>query len=265
MSAIDSGIYINHTALREWAKNVFMKVGVSAPDAKIISDSLLAANLRGVDTHGITRMMGVYVKRIQLGLMNPAPRFEIVREKASTALIDCHNSIGQLGSYFAMQKTLEKARDTGTAFVTTTHSNHYGAAAYWAMMALEHGMIGFSSVNATATMAPTGGREAMFGTNPVAFAIPAGKDIPFVLDMATTLVARGRSVLSAKQGTPLAPVWAFDARGNPNGPEGSLVGAACAHGRIQGLWPRLCRGHFERHSDRLQFRQTFPRHVGGKL
>ena len=235
MSAIDSGIYINHTALREWAKNVFMKVGVSAPDAKIISDSLLAANLRGVDTHGITRMMGVYVKRIQLGLMNPAPRFEIVREKASTALIDCHNSIGQLGSYFAMQKTLEKARDTGTAFVTTTHSNHYGAAAYWAMMALERGMIGFSSVNATATMAPTGGREAMFGTNPVAIAIPAGKDIPFVLDMATTLVARGRIVLYAKQGKPLAPGWAFDAKGNPTtDPKEALSGLLAPMGGYKG-------------------------------
>jgi LDH2 family malate/lactate/ureidoglycolate dehydrogenase len=177
MSTVDSGIYINHTALGEWAKNIFMKVGVSASDAKIFSDSLLAANLRGVDTHGITRLMGLYVKRIKLGLMNPVPRFEIVREKASTALIDCHNSIGQLGSRFAMQKAMEKARNTGTAFVTTTHSNHYGAAAYWAMMALERGMIGFPDANAAAVMAPTGGREAMLGANPFAIAIPAGKDI----------------------------------------------------------------------------------------
>ncbi len=215
MATVDSGTYINHTALGEWAKNIFMKLGVSEPDADIITQSLLSANLRGVDTHGITRMLGVYVKRIQLGLMQTTPHFEVVREKASTALIDCHNSIGQLGAYLAMQKTIEKAKKTGTAFVATTHSNHYGAAAYWAMMALEHGMIGFSSVNAPAAMAPTGGRQAMFGTNPFAIAVPAGNDIPFVLDMATTLVARGRIVLYAKQGKTLAPGWAFDAMGRP--------------------------------------------------
>jgi LDH2 family malate/lactate/ureidoglycolate dehydrogenase len=235
VSTVDSGIYINHAALGEWAKNIFMKVGVSAPDAKIFSDSLLAANLRGVDTHGITRLMGLYVKRIRLGLMNPVPRFEIVREKASTALIDCHNSIGQLGSRLAMQKALEKAKSTGTAFVTTTHSNHYGAAAYWAMMALEHGMIGFSATNAAAVMAPTGGREAVLGANPFAIAIPAGKDIPFVLDMSSTVVARGRIALYAKQGKTLAPGWAFDARGNPTtDPNEALSGLLAPMGGYKG-------------------------------
>lgn len=110
MPTINSGVYVNHAVLGEWAKNIFLKVGVSASDAAIISDSLLAANLRGVDTHGITRMLDVYVKRIQLGLTNPIPKFEIVCEKASTALIDCHNSIGQLGSHFAMKKAIEKAK-----------------------------------------------------------------------------------------------------------------------------------------------------------
>jgi LDH2 family malate/lactate/ureidoglycolate dehydrogenase len=235
MSTIDSGICINHTALGEWAKKIFVKAGVSAADAAIVTDSLLAADLRGVNTHGITRMLGVYVKRIQLGVMNPVPRFEIVRERASTALIDCHNSIGQLGSYFAMQKALEKAKNTGTAFVATTHSNHYGAAAYWAMMALEHGMIGFSAVNTIATTPPTGGREARFGTNPIAYAIPAGKDIPFVLDMATTMVARGRVILYAKQGKPLAPGWAFDAMGNPTtDPQKALSGLLAPMGGYKG-------------------------------
>jgi LDH2 family malate/lactate/ureidoglycolate dehydrogenase len=235
MATVDSGTFINHKALGEWAKNIFMKVGVSASDADIITKSLISANLRGVDTHGVTRMMGVYVKRIRVGVMNPVPRFEIVREKASTALIDCHNSIGQLGAHLAMQKTIEKAKKTGTAFVATTHSNHYGAAAYWTMMALEHGMIGFSAVNAPAAVAPTGGREALFGTNPFAVAVPAGKDIPFVLDMATTLVARGRIVLYAKQGKELQPGWAFDAMGRPTtDPQVALKGLLAPMGGYKG-------------------------------
>ena len=215
MATGDSGIYIKHEALGEWARKILMKVGVGEADAAIVADSLIAANLRGVDTHGVNRMLGVYITRIEHRLMNTAPRFEIVRERASTAIIDCHNSIGQLGSRFAMQKTLEKAKNCGAAFVVTTHSNHYGAAAYWAMMALEHGMIGFSSVNAPATLAPTGGREPLLGTNPIAIAIPAGKDIPFVLDMATTVVARGRIVLYAKQNKTLEPGWALDSLGRP--------------------------------------------------
>ena len=235
MATVDSGTFINHKALGEWAKNIFMKVGVSASDADIITESLIAANLRGVDTHGVTRMMGVYVKRIRLGLMNPVPQFEIVREKASTALIDCHNSIGQLGAHFAMQKAIEKAKKTGTSFVVTSHSNHYGAAAYWTMMALRHGMIGFSSVNAPAAVAPTGGCEPMFGTNPFAVAVPAGNDIPFVLDMATTLVARGRIILYAKQGKELQPGWAFDAQGRPTtDPNVALKGLLAPMGGYKG-------------------------------
>jgi LDH2 family malate/lactate/ureidoglycolate dehydrogenase len=114
-----------------------------------------------------------------------------------------------------MRMTIEKAKKTGVAFVATTHSNHYGAAAYWAMMALQHGMIGFSATNAPATVAPTGGRTAMLGTNPFAIAIPAGQEQPMVLDLATTVVARGRILLYAKQNKPLEPGWAFDAQGRP--------------------------------------------------
>lgn len=215
MATVDKGIYIACAPLRAWAERIFEKAGLSGPDAAILTDSLMAANLRGVDSHGVTRMLGVYVKRIRLGLMHPKPKFDIVREKASTALVDCNNSIGQLGAHHAMQLAIAKAKQTGTAFVATTHSNHYGAAAYWTMMALKHGMIGFSAVNAPATLAPTGGRQPMFGTNPFAIAIPAGKDIPFVLDMATTVVARGRIILYAKQEKELEPGWAFDAMGRP--------------------------------------------------
>lgn len=235
MAIVEQGICVNHRALGEWARQIFITIGMREADAAVLTDSLLAANLRGVDSHGITRMLSVYVKRIQMGLMNTATRLDIVRERASTALIDCHNSIGQVGAHFAMQQAIEKAKRTGTAFVATTHSNHYGAAAYWAMMALSHGMIGISAVNAPATVAPTGGCQPIFGTNPFAIAVPAGKDIPFVLDMSTTLVARGRIILYARQGKQLEPGWAFDAMGRPTtDPEVAMRGLLAPMGGYKG-------------------------------
>ena len=150
-----------------------------------------------------------------------------------------------------MRMTIEKAKKTGVAFVATTHSNHYGAAAYWAMMALQHGMIGFSATNAPATVAPTGGRTAMLGTNPFAIAIPAGQEQPMVLDLATTVVARGRVLLYAKQNKPLEPGWAFDAQGRPDhGRPGRPQGTPGPHRRLQGLRHRAGDRHALRGADR---------------
>lgn len=235
MPGVDGGILFPTDRLREWTQEVFRKVGVSREDAAILADSLIEANLRGVDTHGITRMLCVYVKRIQAGILSPKTNLILVRDQPSTALIDCRNSIGQVASMHAMQKAIEKAKTTGVAFVATTHSNHYGAAAYWAMMALPHGMIGFSATNAPATVAPSGGRTAMLGTNPFAIAIPAGKEKPMVLDLATTVVARGRVLLYAKQNKPLEPGWAFDERGVPTvDPHAALKGLLAPIGGYKG-------------------------------
>ena len=186
MPGVDTGIRFTADVLRTWTQQIFQKVGVSPEDAALLTDSLIEANLRGVDTHGITRMLCVYVQRIQAGVVKPQTRITVERENASTALLHCHNSIGQVAAARAMRLTIQKAAKTGVAFVAVTHSNHYGAAAYWAMMALPHGMIGFSSTNAPAVVAPTGGRRPMLGTNPFAVAIPAGAEQPMVLDLATT-------------------------------------------------------------------------------
>jgi LDH2 family malate/lactate/ureidoglycolate dehydrogenase len=215
MAGVDGGILFPADRLRGWTEEILLKTGVSRDDAALFTDSMIEANLRGVDTHGITRILCVYVERIQKGVMSGKSNLDIVREKASTVLIDCHNSIGQVGADRAMRMTIEKARHTGVAFSAVRHSNHYGMAAYWAMMALPQGMIGFSSTNAPAAMAPAGGRTALLGTNPLCVAIPAGRELPVVLDMATTVVARGRINLYAKQDKPLESGWALDERGVP--------------------------------------------------
>ncbi|MBW6484806.1 MAG: Ldh family oxidoreductase [Syntrophobacterales bacterium] len=215
MPSVESGIMFPAEKLRSWTQQVFEAIGVDRDEAALLTDSLIEANLRGVDTHGITRMLCVYVERIRRGVVNAKSKLVVVREKASTALIDCNNSIGQVGANLAMRMAIEKAGKTGVAFTAVSHSNHYGMAAYWAMKALPHGMIGFSSTNAPAAVAPTGGRKALFGTNPIAIAIPADKEMPMVMDLATTVVARGRIVLYAKQNKPLEPGWAFDDNGVP--------------------------------------------------
>ena len=235
MPGVDDGIRFPADRLRAWSEQVFQKVGVAKDDAALLTDTLIEANLRGVDTHGVTRVLCTYVKRIQAGVMSPRTELAVVRERASTALIDCKNSIGQVGAARAMRLAIDKAAKTGVAFVAVTHSNHYGAAAYWAMMAPEHGMIGFSSTNAPATVAPTGGRTAMLGTNPFAFAIPAGQEQSMVLDLATTVVARGRVMLYAKQNKPLEPGWAFDERGVPTtDPHAALKGLLAPIGGYKG-------------------------------
>jgi len=235
MAGVDEGILYSSDQLRLWTQDIFRKIGVGIDDATLLTDHMIEANLRGVDTHGITRMLCVYVERIRRGVMNQESRFTVVRERTSTALIDCHNSIGQVGAARAMRMAIEKARQTGVAFTAVTHSNHYGMAAYWAMMALPQGMIGFSSTNAPAAVAPTGGRTAMFGTNPFAIAVPAGRELPVVLDLSTSLVARGRITLYAKQDKPLEPGWAFDERGNPTtDPRAALKGFLAPIGGYKG-------------------------------
>ncbi len=235
MAGVDGGILFPAERLRGWTEEIMQRVGVDRQDAVLLTDSMIEANLRGVDTHGITRMLCVYVERIEKGVMSAATRLDVVREKASTVLIDCHNSIGQMGAAKAMTMTIEKAAHTGVAFSAVSHSNHYGMAAYWAMRALPRGMIGFSSTNAPAAMAPTGGRTALFGTNPFAVAIPADRELPVVLDLATTVVARGRINLYAKQDRPLEPGWAFDDRGVPTtDPHAALRGLLAPIGGYKG-------------------------------
>ncbi|MCL4466656.1 MAG: Ldh family oxidoreductase [Chloroflexi bacterium] len=235
MPGVEGGVLFPADKLRAFTVAVFEKVGVSPEDAAVVTDSLIEANLRGVDTHGITRMLCVYIKRLQVGVMSPRTEWSIARENASTALIDAKNSLGQVVATRAMQLAISKAKQTGIGFTAVNHANHYGAAAYYSMMALEHDMIGFSSTNAPAGVAPWGGRQPILGTNPFSYALPAGEEEPVVLDMATTVVARGRLLLYAKQNLPLEPGWALDERGVPTtDPQTALRGILAPLGGYKG-------------------------------
>jgi L-2-hydroxycarboxylate dehydrogenase (NAD+) len=183
-------------------------VGVDAVQACGVADGLLAADLRGIESHGIARLRWFYVDRIRLGTINRAPAYTIVRETPTTFLLDADNGLGHPAAIVAMRKTLDLAKEHGIAYAAVRNSNHYGIAGYYAMMALEHDLIGISSTDSPHFATPTFGREKMQGTNPFAYAIPAGNEPAFVFDFATTTVTYGKLEVYERKGLKLKPGWA---------------------------------------------------------
>jgi LDH2 family malate/lactate/ureidoglycolate dehydrogenase len=208
-----SKIRTHEAAERDFVARALRAVGVSAADAGDVADVLTAADLRGVESHGIARLDTFYVRRIEAGVVNARPRYTALSDRPTQLALDAGNGLGHPAGIYAMRKVLGKARERGLAFATVRNSNHYGIAAYYAMLALEHGMIGLSMTNSTHLAVPTFGRQKTQGTNPIAVAIPADGHPPFVLDMATTGVTFGRLEVSERKAKPLKPGWAVDAEG----------------------------------------------------
>jgi len=200
--------------LRAFCVRVFQRLGISRSDAETTADVLVAADLRGVDSHGVARLRR-YVNGIRDGMMVASPQIKTVVETPATATIDAGGGLGQPVSYRAMCLAIEKAEQVGAGFVAVRNSNHYGIAGYYAMMALEHDCIGIAMTNASALVVPTYGRDAMLGTNPIAVAAPAGTERPFVLDTATSTVPRGKLEVYCRQDKPIPLGWATDDTGQP--------------------------------------------------
>jgi L-2-hydroxycarboxylate dehydrogenase (NAD+) len=179
------------TVLHSFTEQVFLKMGCSPADAKIAADSLLSADVRGVDSHGVARLSG-YVRLWEAKRINASPAIKVVHETASTAVVDGDAGLGLVVAPFAMRIAINKAMNVGTGWVSVKNSNHFGIAATHAMMALQHDMIGIAMTNGSAIVAPTYSVERLLGTNPIAYAIPAGNEQPFVADFATTTAANGK-------------------------------------------------------------------------
>jgi LDH2 family malate/lactate/ureidoglycolate dehydrogenase len=199
--------------LHEFVTQCLKDVRVSESRAKMVADVLLAANLRGIDSHGVARLRR-YVEGARSGKINPDADITVLRESPSTAALDANNGLGQPAAIEAMRCAIEKAQKTGVGMVTVRRTNHFGIAGYFAMMALEHNMIGVASCNASPQVAPTFGIEPMYGTNPIAVAIPTGGGHQFVLDMATSTVPRGRLEQMRRHGKPLPAGYAIDTDGS---------------------------------------------------
>lgn len=201
-------------ALQDFCYEVFRKAGVPEQGAATVAESLIQADLRGVESHGVVRT-AIYLKRIEAGMIDPFAEIEKVSESDATVLIDGKNNFGSVIGSQALEIALTKAKRHGAAFVGVKGSNHFGTGAYYALKAIEQNMVLLVMSNASQTMPPTGGIRPFIGTNPLAVGVPAGQELPFILDMATSLVARGKIIVAAQKGEDIPLGWAIDKDGNP--------------------------------------------------
>lgn len=202
----------SYQKLFQFSKNIFSKMGCSDVDAETASQSLLSADIRGVDSHGVARLSG-YVRLWESSRVNAKPQIKIIHETPSTAVIDADRALGLVSAPFAMQVAIAKARAVGTGWVSVKNSNHFGIAGKHAMMALEEDMIGIAMTNASALVAPTFAKERMLGTNPIAVAIPAGIQPAFVADFATTTAANGKLEILQRKNEEAPSGWVINKEG----------------------------------------------------
>ncbi|GAC1651883.1 MAG: Ldh family oxidoreductase [Vulcanimicrobiaceae bacterium] len=208
-------VFAAEPELRTFVHTVLEKVGVDSSSAQTVSDVLVTADLRGIESHGVARLDSYYVSRIRSNKLNAKPDYHIVRETDTSVLYDADNGLGHPVGKLTMEKVIEKAHKHGAAFGAVRNSNHYGIAGYYAMLALPHDMIGMASTNSVRYGAPTFGKDIMLGTNPLAYAIPTQDEPAFVLDFATTTVPRGKLEVYQRKEKELNAGWAIDAQGNP--------------------------------------------------
>lgn len=200
--------------LQKFVEKVFVRMGVPAEDAAICADVLMAADLRGIESHGVSRLK-MYVDRIRQGIITPQTKTEVVREGPTTALVDGHDGMGHVIAYRAMEMAIRKAKEYGTGAVAVRNSSHFGIAGYYALMAVREGMVGMAFTNARPSVAPTFSVEPMLGTNPIAFACPTDEEFPFCFDAATSVTQRGKIEVLARLGKPTPAGWVIDREGKP--------------------------------------------------
>jgi LDH2 family malate/lactate/ureidoglycolate dehydrogenase len=212
--------------LKAFAHTVFLKIGCKETDAALAADTLLSADLRGVDSHGVARLSG-YIRLWEADRINATPDIKVVHETPSTAVVDGDQGLGLVVAPKAMDIAMEKATSCGTGWVSVKNSNHFGIAGYHAMMALEKDMVGIAMTNASPLVAPTFANERLLGTNPIAVAIPTGEEPPFIADFATTTAANGKIEILQRKGEEAPLGWIQDDEGLPTeNPYGVQEGGA---------------------------------------
>lgn len=221
---LENSYRVEAERLRAFVQRIFERLDVPPKDARTAADVLIQADLRGVDSHGVARLQW-YTTGLQNGSMEARPRIHIVHETLSTATIHGGDGLGQVVGTWTMQRCIEKAQNVGAGFAAVRNSNHFGIAGYYAMMTLPHDMIGISLTNSRPHVVPTFGRRTLLGTNPIAVAVPAGKERPFVLDMATSAIPLGKVEIASRKEVPLQSGLAVDSQGRPTtNPDDMLEG-----------------------------------------
>jgi L-2-hydroxycarboxylate dehydrogenase (NAD+) len=208
-------IRIGADEMRSFVTTVFQRLDVPAADADVAADVLVSADLRGVESHGINNLW-LYVDPLRKGALNPQPDITLASETPITALVDGDGGMGLVVGVRAMELCIAKASEYGAGIATVRRSRHFGMAAYHAMLCLPHDMIGISLTNnAGIAMVPTFGNEPMLSTNPICVAVPTNKEIPYVLDIATSVVAFNKIGAALTKGEKIPLGWATDEQGQP--------------------------------------------------
>jgi len=220
--------------LRAFCAQALERAGARPADCALIADGLIAADLRGVHSHGALRV-GIYVDRLRAGSINPNAELQIVRDSGAVVVADAEAGPGIAMAARAMDLAIARAHAHGIAAVSLRNANHCGMLAYFAMRALPAGAVGLAASNGDSLVAPWGARSKFLGTNPLAVAVPANEEPPVVLDMATSVVAHGRIKGAADRGETIPPDWAVDAAGRPTtDPVQALAGALLPFGGFKG-------------------------------
>jgi LDH2 family malate/lactate/ureidoglycolate dehydrogenase len=238
MHESEAPIVIGRNELTSYTTAVFEAVGLSRKHARIVAENLVLADLRGIESHGVTRIP-IYADRLRRGVVNRAAEPRAVMSGVSIVLVDGDNGPGAVVGHFAIQRAIEAARQSGVGIALARNSNHFGICADYALCAAEAGFIAMVSTNSAISMAAWGAAEPALGTNPFAFAAPVKGRGPVVLDFASSVVARGKIVERAKRGELIPEGWALDREGRPttdakeaeagtvlpfSGPKGSGIG-----------------------------------------
>lgn len=214
MSEKQEQIRLSAESLERFTRRVFEEAGLSTDHARIVSDALVTANLRGVDSHGVVRLEP-YVKNIEGGGFNPDPDITVEHHENGAIVVDADDGLGQVATAKAMDAAVEAAVENGVAFATVQNSNHFGTAAYYTQRAASVDCIGFAMTNVGPNVAPFGGIDPYFGTNPFGYSIPTNDSFPITLDMATSVVAKGKIHVAEEEGESIPEDWAMDEQGKP--------------------------------------------------
>lgn len=212
--------------LTAYAKAMFLAAGMTGADATLIAGDLVKANLRGVDSHGVSRIP-MYLERLRHGLVNPRPQVRVTKVAGAVAHVDGDNGMGFVASDVAMNTACDLAAELGIGMAGVHRSTHFGMGACYALRAIERGFISMIFTNSSPAIPMWGGRTTFLGASPIAAGIPGGKHPPFVMDMAMTVIARGKIRLAAMKGDAIPEGLALDVDGNPTTDAAKAFAGVC--------------------------------------
>jgi LDH2 family malate/lactate/ureidoglycolate dehydrogenase len=212
---------IDTSKIRRFCEALFQTYGFTQEESGTISDVLIRADLYGIESHGVQRLIR-YHEEIESGVVDPKAKLTPAHETGISVVFDANKAMGQLVAVQAMKLAIQKARNNGCGMVTVRNSNHYGIAGYYTGMAAEEDLLGICMTNTEAICVPTFGSQAMTGTNAIALAMPA-EPFAFSYDAATTVVPRGTLEVYRKNNKPLPEEWALDANGKPTTDAGLVI------------------------------------------